>query len=288
MRRSLISFFILLGLLLLTFFVVLPVGSVTTDNETLLTAVRHEALEDILLLGEILAFVHIIASADLGVSLIVSANIEVGQAFAALEIGVERALGVAFIASVLSEFWVIVLKLCTVLALPLLRISLALGAFFLLIRALGKWPKIDIIIQHLMQVSLLGLIGVWLIIPYTVSLTGLVALTMTGTEFHMETADKLHTEIITTGAQSDPLSFWHREKNIHTSFADTADNITHKIEKLSEYVIERLVHAAVLGILFPLFLTGFLWFILRRLLYLAMVVEPKTTIAPESHPARVA
>jgi hypothetical protein len=257
----------LVAILALTFVAEIPAAGVWVDNMALLSAAKVTADHDALLLSEILAFIEILDSANLGVKFVVSADIDVGHVFAGIKVFADRALMIAFVAATFAEMWNLVALACGWVEIPLLRGLLICAILWQTTCALRADPHTQDLFEWVFRFGMALFMCVWLFIPYSISVVGLVAQLGAdhGVETHQETVSTLHQDIVSDPAKAAPLEFWKSEQNIHQQFVQTHNDVDHKTAHLGKYAVARLVHAIGLGLVFPIALSLLMWCVFNRL-----------------------
>ena len=241
-------------------------GGVAASNQAWLAAVRSEIGRDLDLLAEVLAFLNILSSADIGVNLIaIDAHIRVGQTLSVLNDTAERALLVVLAAGGLIEFWGVFLGLCTLVAPWALKaVILGCSLTFLVDKSLAPLRQL---VWALTRVFAMLFLTAGLIAPHAFNLTGLTAekvINLLPGDLTSQ-VENLHDDMIGDHTQSDPLRFWRNKANAIEAFRSGHDNLPHKIGFLRQYLLSRLIHALSIGLMIPFAALLLLWLLARRL-----------------------
>jgi hypothetical protein len=172
--------------------------AIIAANEAYLDEARRAALQDSLLLGEVLALLEVLRSTDLGLELIVSVDVQAGQALSALTAAVERAMGAALTATVLTEALIWLNRIGDLVALWALRFGAMALAVRMLLRILGAGALLRSLFRRLSEVLVLVFLLGYLVLPYSINLGGALSDSAVGAlaSDTATTPDRLHTDIL--------------------------------------------------------------------------------------------
>lgn len=227
--------------------------AILAANEAYLDEARRAALQDSLLLGEVLALLEVLRSTDLGLELIVSVDVQAGQALSALTAAVERAMGAALAATVLTEALIWLNRIGDLVALWALRSGAMALAVWMLLRILGAGALLRSLFRRLSEVLVLVFLLGYLVLPYSISLGGALSESAAGAlaSDTATTPDRLHTDILGGHGLSTDLSFWSKSGNVRASYETLTSDLADKVSAMSLYGVERLAHLLIVGVLFP-------------------------------------
>lgn len=245
----------------------LPGGDVDAANRAWLGAASAEIRHDVTLLAEIWALLNIVQSTEIGVSLLVSADIEVGQALSSLAALVGQAMAVGTAAAALAAAWSVVLTLCAAAAPVALQAVLLFGGLSLLGAGRGPIEAIRAPLRDLAVLSARVFAVLWVVVPYALNLSGWASERATAFLGADDAAvvSNLHADMAAGSAGKDPLDYWRKKDHAVTAFHSIHKDLTHKVSALGRYVTLRLVHAVCAGLLVPLLASVLLWAALRSL-----------------------
>ena len=270
MKNTAVSLALIGGLTVFLFVALifgLPTGPVDESNSLWITAIRAEQSKDLALLAELFAFFEILGSIEIGADFIVSGSVEIGRAFAAFIETLEGAMAAVFISSALFEAWSLLLKVCSHVASPLLALALA---FAILTIAAGQTPYLKFLLPTsklcLFTACALFLMS-WIIVPYAFNASSWASkrVAALAQDDHFNVVQNLHADLAPTKAMSKPQRFWDEKKNVQSAFENGHDALPHKIGLLTRYIVARIFYSLTIGLLIPLFLSFFIWMVLRQL-----------------------
>ena len=243
--------------------IVLPVASLSAfmpgtalvaANTAFLQGARQEAMTDVLLLADLDAVVSVIRTIDLGVSLGVSANVEVGQALSSLGQALRSGIAAAFFGAGFYEATLVAAAVATQAepwALKLVAIfGLAhLGALFLVpVTVLRRMTRAAF------ELFLLLFLVLRIALPYgiatTAALSGVVKQELIGDA--RGTLEQMHADLTSgDGSKAVSLEGWASDRAARSAFEQAAADFPHNLEATAHYTTRRVAVSFIDGIVVP-------------------------------------
>lgn len=241
---------------------VLPVATLSTlmpgtalvaSNSAFLHSARQEAMTDMLLLAELDAVVSVVRTIDVGVSLGVSANVEVGQALSSLaqvlRSGIAAALfGVGFYEAT---------TMAAAVATEAEPWALKLVAFFGLVHigalVLARASVLRRVTRAAFELALLLFLVLRLALPYgiatTAALSGAVQHDLIGDA--RDTLQQMHADLARGGSKAVSLEGWASEHAARRAFERVAADFPNNLEATAHYATRRVAVSLFDGIVLP-------------------------------------
>lgn len=242
-------------------------GQITQSNQAFLEDASEAGLRDTLLLGEVSAFLEILRSTDFGIELIVSVDVQAGQAISTLVKAVEWAMLAAASGTILSETLLWVNGLTGVMSLGLLKLGGVAVVFWMVLRILEAKSAWRSIARGFVEVIGLVFLTTYLILPYSINLGGWLTETPHGALYSdaASTVENFHSETLGDSGLDTDLDFWTKSSEVKNAYEGITANLADKVASLTLFALRSMAHMLVVGILFPFLVAVVMVVILRRL-----------------------
>ena len=228
------------------------------------TAIKSNAA-DLALFTEALAVLNVTSSTDVGIALIVRADVKIGDALAEARELLHHAQTI----TVAAAFVLQVLRIFTDMAalvgpvayrLVLVTLLLALGAAAFFNRGAAHAVSLDVL-----RVVLLLFLAVKVLIPLTLFLSSAL---VSGLDLHRPISTDTTARDLAASAQAaapdkDVVAHWGEGTNVKSGLNGIYETFKGKADALFGYVVGLLVFHIMHGIVFPLIVFGVIWKIAR-------------------------
>lgn len=250
-----------------TFARLLPHGSLAETNAAFIQSGKSAAIADLLVLAELDALVSVVQTIEIGVSLGLSAQVEVGQALASLSSGLDRAMLAATAGIALYEILDIALKLATVAEPYLLQLVLLLGAIHALVLLTRMTAQTKNASRAGFEIVLILFLILRLGLPYGVgAASALAGLTQEAVLGDTRSAvSEMHNRIVESNAWNGKLDSLADESLAREVFGRAAADFPRPVETLGTYSARRIVVSLFEGIVVPAFIILMFVLIWRRI-----------------------
>jgi len=254
-------------------------GHITLANDAYLADAAKEGLKETLLLGEVGALFEVLSSTDIGIELIVSVDVQAGGVLSSLT----RALEWAVAASMSATIGAHALKFVNAIADQVsanIVIALAWAVIaWMILRIVPAARTVRRMARSIAEVLAVLFVISYLIIPYSINLTGWLSQTVSGsldpdTETIVET---FHGATFTDGGLQTDLGYWTRGKNVKSAYENVTNELPDKVSTLRSYTVQKFAHLLIVGVLFPLGVLLMLAVLGRRLVGM-MIKELETQL----------
>jgi len=234
-----------------------PVGkffahqSILNENAQYLKASAKQSEENVLKLAEIFALLETIQSTQIGISLIVKLQIEVGQAVAAFSNIVEQGIVVSTLSSAAAYTLLALDKIASFLSPWLFKLALLLVSIFLVCYSFSRKQYITGFSLLAAELAVILFLVAHLIIPYTIHINGWLATEVTSelTKNSQTKMTDLHAYVVdANGKKSLRKRAEHATKVLERVVID----IGKKIEIATSYAIRHIVSSIIEALIMPL------------------------------------
>lgn len=247
-------------------------GQITAANEAYLTDAAQEGLKEILLLGEVTAFLDVLQSTDFGIELIVSVDVRAGGVLSSLANAAEWALGAAAAATVTTHALQFINGIADQVSAYLLVGLLWSVIIWMVLRIVPAANAIRGVARGITETLAVLFLVSYLFVPYGINITGWLSQTAAG-RLHVDTGtvvENLHGSTFKDGNLNTDLRFWTRSENVKSAYEQLTSELPDKTSALTRYTIEKFAHLLVVGILFPFTVLLVFGLMGRRLIKMAI------------------
>lgn len=237
---------------------------ISQNNQNYLQHASQANRSDLHVLSESFAILEVLSSAELGIRLVVEANIEVGQSLQSLSKALGIAMAVTLAASVLIECWSLVLSMCDHLAPILLQASLAFCALAFATRMNPAFDHFKRASQDIAELMILGFLVVYFVFPYAVNLTGWLAQGILSSHSTLNPQQKGAADaIMAIRPTEDAVTFWSDSKNWRLDLTTLYQSASDHTHLFFDYTVSSFAHSILSGVAFPLVAFGMIWTLVR-------------------------
>lgn len=244
----------------------LRTGEIYLKNKAYLEKTEAEASEQVIKLAALEGLFKTAQSSQVGISIIVDAQVTIGNELAALTRLVQETAEITLLSVISSLFLREAQDVAFFLTPMLYRITLAATILLLLYYLVPTYlTKFHDLIHDIFYLAVLVLAYASIVLPYSISATNHLA-ELTTKEFRAgakEHINQLHHEYV---LESDKDSLTERGKHATDSFQELAVKEEQKIEKLTSHYARYKVASLLDGVVFPLLLTIILFLLTQKTL----------------------
>lgn len=218
-------------------------------------------------LSEILAVLKLVSSTDLGISLVLRADIQVGQALHGLTASIEKALWASVASAVVLELWEVLNRLGDWISLYFFRASAITLFVYGLAHAVVAGVPLRKASFALLKLSVLAFSIVYFVLPYTINLTAWLDLWFLNTaQLVTELGlDKLHATVTNTGQSGDITTFWNSGERIKEHLSLLHTEVAPRTSDIAAFFVKYLAYNLATGVVFPLLSFTLFWQIAKHL-----------------------
>ncbi len=240
------------------------------SNQAYLKQAKRKAMDDLLVLAEMSAFLNVIGSSEVGISFIADFNVKVGQALHELTKVVERAAEICLVSMMSIETISVIAIASDGLAPIILQISLWSIFAYLLFDFISKKTAIPgSVITRLRKISMASLlvfICLHLILPYSIHLSSIASHHLINKN-RVENSNNLsaiHGHLLLKGQEKELRK--KAEHSIRHLKNSTSRDLKNKLESVISYLITNLALTLLELILLPVVILYGLYLFFRYLI----------------------
>lgn len=239
----------------------LGTNDIQAENRAFLDTSAAENHKDILRLAEILAVVKLVSTTDIGVNLIIKAEIEVGQALHGLIRSIEYALWVVLASSVTIEVWKILVETAEIFSLFFLRATLLAFIFYLLANGFCRLNKIREVCFVALKFNLMFFLSTYLLVPYALNLTAWLSQGLLHSNFlaQKKGLHLLHATIESAGKGVELTQYWSNGKTMRSHLIDLHRDVQPHTSNVFEFMVNSFAANLMTGVIVPLVSFYLLW-----------------------------
>lgn len=242
-------------------------------NDEYLTSIEQVDKVNIFLLSEMKGVISTLESSEIGISIFIDANIEIGKVFTSFSTFIENALNLTLSSLAVTEGTRWLLKLCEHLSPLLLVTSFICLGLLALGKSLGQ-EKLDgeSYTKRFFEFTLIVFLTVYLIIPYSVYGTSLID-KYVYEELQQEknqNIKNLHADIVSNEKHE---TIKQKAEADFKRFEEMAVKLPKKINMVTDYHIQHFVYNIFRSLIIPLFMFFFLYVFLCRHLLPAVITR---------------
>jgi len=232
----------------------MPGTALVASNTAFLQGARQEAMTDVLLLADLDAVVSVIRTIDVGVSLGVSANVEVGQALSSLGEALRTGIAAAFVGAGFYEATLVAAAVATQAEPWVLKLVAAFGLAHLVAVVLQSATVLRRMTRAAFELSLLVFLVLRIALPYgiaaTAALSGVVKHDLIGDA--RDTLQQMHAELASgDGGKAVSLEGWVTDHAARSAFEQAAADFPNNLEATAHYTTRRVAVSFIDGIALP-------------------------------------
>ncbi len=226
--------------------------SLIHQNEAYLKGLAQEDEKQLLQLAEIRSLLYVLQSGDMGISFIVQANVEVGQALAPLSHVTDRTFEVVFTSLSATTFLRWFSELSEFIAPTIGMISLV-SLFLFSLYSFGSLinPRIHTALKRITELSLLLFVMVHLLLPYSIHGAALISDTLYKDlrSVNRNNLTNMHQSLSSNSRHGD---YKTRVKYDIGHMEAMLKDLPHKVESMISYRAKYLMFRVMSTIVMPL------------------------------------
>lgn len=232
----------------------MPGTALVASNTAFLQGARQEAMTDALLLADLDAVVSVIRTIDVGVSLGVSANVEVGQALSSLGQALRSGIAAAFFGAAFYEATLVAASVATQAEPWALKLVAVFGLAHIAVLVLLPVTVLRRMTRAAFELTLLLFLVLRIALPYgiaaTSGLSGLVKQELIGDA--RGTLQQMHADLTEdTGGKAVSLEGWVTDHAARSAFEKAAADFPDNLEATAHYTTRRVAVSFIDGVLLP-------------------------------------
>ncbi|MEM6479943.1 MAG: hypothetical protein AAF647_13015, partial [Pseudomonadota bacterium] len=238
-----------------------PMAAINAQNSAAIGEAIKENAGDIAALTEAIAILEVASSTDLGVSLVVRADVKIGAALSEAVSLMAQAQLVTLSAALILEFLRIATDLATTMSPYIYKATLLIALVGMGAAALMRGGAGHVIGLDIARLSLVVFLAFKLMIPLSIFASSWIVSQL---DLHSlldgsSAAQSLSEAAKSSGGDDDVFSHWGEGNSIKSSVNDLYQAFRTNVSDLTRYLSGLIVFHVMHGIVFPLLVFFILW-----------------------------